>query len=297
MHMRLRMDTTFRLTALALSVAVAASAHAQDAAPVEEPAPATEAVPEQPSPPPPEDVTAPAPPSTTTVSYDEPASPPEDDTAKKKPLKDLKLVLGFRLGYSLPFGKFTEQRELKENVSGALPIGIDAAVRLKGSELGLYAQIAVGFVGDTLEEGCSDCSAFGYRFGVQANYHLLPERVVDPWIGIAAGIERISFSESRTERAFTTAGNTVEVEIDRTTTFAALPELTLQAGIDIGGAPIAVGPFVSFSMAKYSDYEIKVDCDDFRCSDASLYQVDGSVPEQAWHHWLIVGVRGQYLLF
>jgi len=280
---------------LALCVALSATASAQEPAPSE--VPASEEVPAPSEVPASEEVPAPS----ETPASSEPAPPPTYELApeqetKKKPFKELRLVLGMRLGYSMPFGDFSKDRKLEENVAGALPIAVDAAVRLKGTELGLYGQVLIGFVGDTLEKGCSDCSAFGYRFGLQANYHLLPERMVDPWIGIGVGIETISFSESRTVQAFTTSGQVVEVEIDRTTSFSALPELTVQAGIDIGDAPVAIGPFVSFSMAKYSSYEIKVDCDDFRCSDANLSEVDGTVPEQAWHSWLIVGVRGSYVL-
>lgn len=252
------------------------------------------------------DTTEPAPPAFPEPAPSEPApaaptysEPPPEPEAKKNPLKELKLALGLRLGYALPFGDFSTDDALADTIAGALPITFDAAVRLKGVELGLYGQLLVGFAGDDLETGCSDCSVFGFRFGAQANYHMLPGKMVDPWIGLGVGIERVAFSESRTVQAVTTSGSIVEIDIDRRTTFDALPELTLQAGVDIGGEPIAIGPFVSISAAQYSSYEIEVDCNDFRCAQTTLSSVSGDVPsdEQAWHSWLIVGVRGNYVLF
>jgi hypothetical protein len=227
----------------------------------------------------------------------EPAATEDGKDKKKGALKDLKVALGLRAGYALPLGDFAKGSPLDSNVSGGVPIGFDAALRLKNIELGLYASVLIGFAGKELEQDCADCSVFGLRVGAQANYHLLPDRFVDPWIGVGIGLEQLTYSESRTVQAITTSGDVVDIELDRTTDFRALPELSIQAGVDFGGGPITVGPFVSFSIAQYSEYEIEVKCRDFRCGETDLASRSGDIANTATHSWLTVGLRGTYLLF
>jgi hypothetical protein len=236
-----------------------------DAAGPPPPVPGPEAAPSEPPPPPP---------------VTEPPAPPES----KKPAKDrLRFEIGGRVGYAVPYGNLATSSKLKDVFSGTVPGQLDGWLRFPGGlALGLYFGLAAGISGHALD-ACPNCSALNYRFGLQAARHFNDGGIVDPWLGIGVGWEWASISEQEQIQGY-------DVTYDNT--YTALPELTAQAGIDIGSDTIAFGPFVSVSYASYSKLTSKISCSNIGCDDgvSSDSDVDGG-----GHGWLTLGIRGTYM--
>ncbi|MEI9936524.1 MAG: hypothetical protein WDO69_04795 [Pseudomonadota bacterium] len=180
---------------------------------------------------------------------------------------DKKIRLGLRLGYGLPLGSVADGSKMSDGLSGQIPIWIDAGYMVTPNVLvGLYGQY-----GFALTKNCptgDDCSAHDIRFGIQAQYHLMPAESVDPWLGLGFGYEILGVSQ--TTQGFTVSGDVKGFEF-----------VNLQGGADFKVADaVAVGPFVSFSLGQYST--------------ASQGDVSADIQNTALHEWLTLGVKGTF---
>jgi outer membrane protein W len=124
-------------------------------------------------------------------------------------------------------------------------------------------------------KGCTNgvsCSADDLGIGIQGQYHIMPAASADPWLGLGFGYEVLGVSESA-------GGQSADVS------FKGLEFLTLQGGADFKVAdPVAVGPFVSFSLGKYST----------QTNSGALGDQSGDIPNTAVHEWLTLGVKGTF---
>ncbi|MET0412807.1 MAG: hypothetical protein ABW217_15995 [Polyangiaceae bacterium] len=203
--------------------------------------------------------------------------------------------LGLRTGYGLPIGHYADVRQLggvrqddvnalSDDAYGAIPLWLDFGYRLTPAlVLGVYGMFGLvlpksGAASNPLGGGCPeglDCFAIGVRFGVQAQYHFSPGAQVDPWLGLGLGYEWIT---SHVE------GSVFGIPIDVVTDHAGLELLHLQGGVDFPLArALSLGPFASVSALQYTSCSAKLDGDDSACS----------LPDKAWHGWLVLGVRGR----
>jgi hypothetical protein len=150
--------------------------------------------------------------------------------------------------------------------------------------------------GKGLEE-CSDCSIFNARLGVQLVSHLNPGGWIDPWYGIGIGYEHLVVSSRGTTVGVTSDGDLVELDVTSRRTYAALPELIIQAGLDFGNDSVAFGPYVSGHLARFSENETEVECDELFCPVGSDFTAKGDIDSdlRAFHYWLNLGLRGTYL--
>jgi hypothetical protein len=198
------------------------------------------------------------------------------------------LVFSGRVGYGLALGDLVTDQALSDTVAGFVPLMFDLAWRFRfGLELGIGAMLGVGLHGDALDE-CSDCSIFIFAFGAQVNYHLLPGKLVDPWVGVIAGIDAMYISSDST----TASG----LELKSTTTYRAFPTIALQGGVDFGGDGFSAGPFVSMSFATYTDASQEVSCTGPGCSSEPLSTQESSIPDaqRSSHSWLIMGAKASF---
>lgn len=194
----------------------------------------------------------------------------------------------FRGGYSIPFGKAaggTSQnpndlatgRNLGDVVTGAFPIWLDAGYRVVPSlMIGVYAAYEFGNAGSSLSSACADCGVHIGRVGLEAHYHFLPWRRLDPWLGAGIGYEALTVD-------FSAQGQ------DASVTMSGFELLQMQAGLDIAMTRpsdiwFALGPFVSFALSTYSDAS---------CSGPGT-RCDG-ITDTAMHEWLTLGLRGVLL--
>jgi hypothetical protein len=125
---------------------------------------------------------------------------PSPATAEAKPQG---LAVGLRSGYALPMGQvggvaiggaMAKASDLKDGVTGMVPVWVDAGYRLNPNMyVGASFQYGFAFV-NTEKEPCDGCSAKYMAFGANFLYHILPEAKFDPWAGVGVGYEILSMS-------------------------------------------------------------------------------------------------------
>jgi hypothetical protein len=184
------------------------------------------------------------------------------------------LELGARLGYGLALGNIADKVSLSDNVTGQIPLWIDAGYRITPNlYVGAYGQMAYTIVGD---QGCTSeekCTARDAKVGANVHYHFLPQGTFDPWVGVGAGYEWLTISG-------------LDHGKDASATLRGFELLNLQVGGDYRlGQHAALGPYASFALGQYS-----------QGSKATEGQptVSGDVKNTAMHEWLTFGVRGVF---
>jgi hypothetical protein len=209
------------------------------------------------------------------------------------------LEFGARLAFGFPFGGTDGGNgdDLDHTVSNIiLPLWLNFGVRLGGNwYVGSYVSYGVVSTADQFNStfGCGQtgfsCSGNQIRFGVEGQYHFIPENRFDPWVGLGFGYEWLNFSDSLSAAA-TAANFGVSKAVNLNFGPNGWEFLNIQAGIDFRFVRdmVGVGPFVSFSPI--SEFVSK------NVADSSL---DGgsqsqSITNQSFHQWLIFGVRGDF---
>lgn len=184
------------------------------------------------------------------------------------------LDLAVRVGYAIPFGDVDGDRgSLSGRVSGAVPFVIEAGYRFdRHFTLGPYFQYAIAQVQENTNTGCTgntDCSGWVVRTGLEGLYHFDTSSVVAPWVGLGAGYEWTSYSGSAANVGFSASANGWEF-------------VNVQVGGDFRlGQNVTLGPFVSFSVARYGS------------ESGTLGGLTGSsdVTNPSVHEWLQIGAR------
>jgi len=197
---------------------------------------------------------------------------------------------GLRLAWGIPMGDVSKATtstttvggvttttttgggKLSDGATGQIPIWLDLGWQFTPSFMvGMY--FSYGFVildkdiTDECDQTNSTCSANDIRLGLQAQLSFAPGKSVDPWLGAGVGYEWLSFVQ------------------EETTARSAGWELPmLQGGIDFGGdsGGSTVGPFVAFTMSKFTRYKYK----------QGSASESGDIENTATHNWIFLGVRG-----
>jgi len=175
---------------------------------------------------------------------------------------------GIRTGLARPIGSaFAGSSSMSDTIYGYVPIRLDAGVRIaRHFYVGVDAQLA-----PIIPAGCTtgfSCSGMDTRLGVMVAYHLLPTKLVDPYIGIGVGYEILHTSRS--------VGTT---SVDITARGFELINGDLGADVRIGRS-WRVGPVISGSVARYTSVAVNgIDSTDFTTM---------------LHAWAMVGVRGAF---
>jgi len=217
----------------------------------------------------------------------------EPERAEAEPA-EARLHLGLRTGFGLPLGRYaavrtvasfrnTDVNALADDTYGAIPIWLDVGYRWSARWMfGAYAMAGLvlpktAATGDPLGGGCPeglDCSAFGVRLGLQAQYRFAPGDSLDPWLGLGLGYEWI-WSDLE--------GEVFNIPVDASNDYAGPDLAHVQGGLDIRVSDGAtLGPFLSLSAMRYTSCTATD-------SDNAL---DCELNEQSWHGWLVLGVRG-----
>ena len=108
-------------------------------------------------------------------------------------------TFGFRLGIGFPGGMVAAAQASTGSTGNAsdafgvmLPVTVDVGYRLSPHwYVGGYASAAYATSANCGSEGTAtaSCSETVYRFGLDAQYRLLPDHTWQPWIGVGAGWE------------------------------------------------------------------------------------------------------------
>ena len=182
------------------------------------------------------------------------------------------LSLGVRLGVAVPYGEYQPGSSLSDIYAAAVPIGLDAGYLFSPKlYFGIYYSIAPAFLGGTTRHSADDGSIT--RVGLNVHYHLMPQRKLDPWVGVGMGYESGNLSS-------TPFGLHLHQDSNR----PAFELLNLQLGADYKFLPeLGVGPVV---MASLSDYLGP----DWVLGDHSHI----GTGHTGWHGFLTIGIRGVY---
>ncbi len=178
--------------------------------------------------------------------------------------------MAMRTGYSIPMGKVAEGVDMSNFFSGQVPIIVDIGGKvIPELFIGGYFGLGFGATAGDLKRDCDDanasCFTLGIHLGVEAQYHILPAGSVNPWIGYGLGIESVGYSA--------TIGNTTQHESLSGFEFA-----RFSGGVDFRvSRTFGVGPFIDFSMGKYSS--------------ANNGDTSVDIPNTAAHQWLTLGAR------
>jgi hypothetical protein len=191
--------------------------------------------------------------------------------------------LGLRTGVALPFGKArggaygtstTSGVDLSEVASPQVPIYVEIGGKpIPNLFIGGYLGLGFGGAGDQTDIDCNNtnttCVVVDARFGIEVQYHILPDAWVNPWVGYGFGFESVALSASNGD--VTSSGS-----------FSGFEFAHFMTGVDFRLSRVfGLGPFVGFSLGQYSRVHLEVN-NTSRSED---------IPETAMHQWLTVGLR------
>jgi hypothetical protein len=188
--------------------------------------------------------------------------------------------VGLRVAYGFPLGSVSRKDTLSSNLTGMLPVWLDAGYRVSRQfYVGAYFQWAPAFVADDLCPKNLSCTGYDLRAGANVHWHfkwLVRDGswagAFDPWVGLGTGYEGALLH-------FETLAGARSKE-----TFHAFEYANLQVGADYFGAPWHVGAFFGLSLAEYLS--------------VTQTNPNGSttfaIPDPALHLWLSLGLKGQY---
>jgi hypothetical protein len=200
--------------------------------------------------------------------------------------------VGIRSGYALPFGDATgpssgaggglfypESLPLSDTTKGLVPIWIDAGYRFFPSMfVGAYFQYGFASVNKGKQPGCQlvfiTCSVDDMMFGIDFQYHLMPDQAVDPWVGVGIGYEILHTWADQGGVGVGSDGNKAN----------GFQFVILQVGADYNAMPFGIGPFATFSLGQFS-----------YCSGGdNTFQQTCPIEHTALHEWLTFGIRGTF---
>ncbi|BDG06140.1 hypothetical protein [Anaeromyxobacter oryzae] len=206
--------------------------------------------------------------------------PPYGPPRGRPPQHDTGLVVAARVGYAFPGGKISDEGDprLDDLLEYKIPIWFELGYRFNPALWGgFYFEYAPMSVNRDFCVAGRSCDGQSFRFGVDMQFHLAPHRPVDPWLGFGIGWEFISAD------AFdSTVGNISTFSYD------GLEFPLLEAGLDLALSPrFALGPFISYSMAEFSSFNI---------STPGFADISGDIHGRAFHSWLQLGLKGTFKL-
>ncbi len=200
--------------------------------------------------------------------------------------------LGVRVGYGVGTGVVYSGLPVSDASHGALPVILDAGWRfIPQLYLGLYGQAAPVFTRNNPVScpGDASCPAQDWRFGVEADVHVAPHALLDPYFGIGTCYEILHTHLTVPISAPTPNGpvpaNATAGIVDRGWEFA-----SLTLGFDARLCSVlGVGPFVTGSLGEYG-----VHTGTLTTSVAGTPVESGPLPavHHAAHELFIFGVRG-----
>jgi hypothetical protein len=195
------------------------------------------------------------------------------------------IEIGARFGYAAPFGENliaateTPTGTIHQGnlISGGLPLTFDAGYRVIPSVY-VGAFFTYSFLlmnSDALEPfACNAglrCSGHQIDLGADVQFHVKPDGLVHPWIGLGFGYQWTAVDLSNAQ-----SGSAV---------FSGFEFVNLQLGLDLKAATrVGLGPFVTFSLGKY----------DHVSTSFGGQTTSTDLENSALHEWLTFGVRAVY---
>lgn len=211
-----------------------------------------------------QDTTTPAPPAPTADD-----APPAAHTG---------LQLALRTGVAVPFGEVDDGSKMSDSFTPQVPIIADVGIKVAPDLfIGAYVGVSFGGVGDTVKQGCDavgvGCTAFGVRFGIQAQYHFNPDGQWNPWVGYGIGLELLDASGSKNDDKLHAGLFGVEYA-------------HFMAGVDYRVNDIVgIGPFADFALGQYGSTSLEA------TRNGVTKKSNGELSNPALHEWLTLGLK------
>ncbi len=206
------------------------------------------------------------------------ADDPGAAVAHRAPPAHRVFLMALRTGFAMPFGKVQggdAEQKMSDFVSGQVPLFIEIGGKpIKQLFIGGYLGFGVGGAAGDTKDACDDfdvdCYGVSTRFGVEAQYHILPAEDLNPWVGYGLGFEGVGLAVQ-------------DGDEDGNISFGGFEFARLSAGVDFRISRVfGLGPFVDFSLGSYGSYQV----DAPRFTDS-----DGDIKKTAIHEWLTLGAR------
>lgn len=196
------------------------------------------------------------------------------------------LEVGLASGYMLPLGSAdgVSGDGMTNFVNGAVPIRIHAGWRFLRPNIFVGAYFAYGFssvpTGSGTEGaviGCGSgtigCSAHVLLYGIEGEFHVLPEGIFDPWVGLGFGFENTTIDAS---------GPSASASVSAT----GFDFVTFTVGGDYKPmGNLGIGPFVGMTLGQFGNLSTSI---------SNGNSSSASITNTALHEWLTIGVRGVY---
>lgn len=186
---------------------------------------------------------------------------------------------GLRLAYAHPLGKIAGNGDLDDFLKGALKVQLDLDYGFNPHfALGLYLAMGGGFLAKTFKQPCdmynADCGAMVIESGLQAAYRILPDRLLNPWLGANIGVEwvRAKMEAMGAETSIAYLGLIFGPTV----------------GLDVQMSGFAFGPYFSPQFGEYMRGKAKA-------SSAIVgFSNSGKIDNREFHYWLNFGLRARY---
>jgi hypothetical protein len=236
--------------------------------------------PTQPPPDPPPGTLPPPAPPPPSVQPAQPAQP-SDPKGEQEPKPDAPpartgFQIAVRPGVAIPMGSLAKDLAQNDVFGPQAAFNLDIGGKIIpnlfiGGYLGLNLGGTGGKTADTCKNGVT-CAAASLRIGIEAQYHIIPDGKINPWVGYGIGFESSAVSRSN---------GLITSNIS-----AAGPEFAhLMGGVDFRISKVfGIGPFVDFSVAQYSSGTIGT-----TVNGTSVTPQD--IKDKAIHEWLTLGAK------
>lgn len=167
------------------------------------------------------------------------------------------LQVSARLGFGGGVGDVVKGIAITDAAKYAVPVEVDVGFRLNdhwyGGVYGQYSFVAAKEYERTCPAGF-DCSFADYRIGVAAEYHILPSRRFDPWVGLGFGYEWLKASTSGSlALPVGPGGALVPGKVQADVTDRGFEMANIQVGGDYRLSRwFSVGPALTLTYARYN---------------------------------------------
>jgi opacity protein-like surface antigen len=177
-------------------------------------------------------------------------------------------LFALRGGAGWPWGKITRDGPaVRDYADWRASVGLEVGYRITPRYwTEVYFDLAPATAPHALCDAGAECSASDVRFGVAFLVRLLPGARIDPWVGLAAGMEVLR-AKGSDARGHSVSWSWIGVEAP-----------TVELGIDVQLADaISVGPWVSASAGRFTSGSDRVDGGDSHSERITRWAAHGWV--------------------
>ncbi len=196
-------------------------------------------------------------------------SDPDSDHASNAPRARTGFQLALRTGYAIPMGSAYNGVSQSDVYGGQVPFIVDIGGKIiPNLFIGGYLGLNIGGCGNQIQGSCASAS---FRIGAEIIYDIIPDGLVNPWIGYGIGIESSAVSANNGNSSISLFG----------------PEFGhFTGGVDFRVSRVfGLGPVVDFGLGEYTSGSVTEN------GGQNGDSVTSSIENKSLHEWLTVGAK------